>query len=170
MPTPTNTTLKKTRRRWAKKFLDYLSKSGNVTYSAGKCGIERSTAYDEKDANPAFAEAWEEALEQSIELLEYEARRRAEQGNSKKVFYKGKQIDVLKEYSDTLLIFLLKAHKPERYREEITLKVKSEVDKELDAIYDTLERVLPSEYYELALRALSEESGETEVEEAFGPN
>ena len=43
--------------------------------------------------------------------------RRASEGTLKPVFYQGKMCGEIREYSDTLLIFLLKARRPETYRE-----------------------------------------------------
>jgi hypothetical protein len=48
--------------------------------------------------------------------LEDEAVRRAYEGVERPVFQGGKQVGVVREYSDTLLIFLLKALRPEKYR------------------------------------------------------
>ena len=49
--------------------------------------------------------------------LEDEARRRALQGVEKPVFREGRQVGTVTEYSDTLLIFLLKARRPEKFRD-----------------------------------------------------
>jgi hypothetical protein len=35
------------------------------------------------------------------------------------VFYQGQMCATVRKYSDTLLIFLLKGRKPERYREQV---------------------------------------------------
>ena len=82
--------------------------------------------YHYRNTVPAFAKAWEEAMDVSCDLLEEEARRRAYEGLERKKFNRsGKPIKdpatrrqyVEREYSDTLLIFLLKAHRPDKYRE-----------------------------------------------------
>lgn len=88
-------------------FLLLLSQTCNVTLSAHGTGISRITAYEWRNTNPEFAKAWEDALQQAVELLEAEAWNRA------------------RKQSDTLMIFLLKAHKPDMYRE--TLHYKGEV-------------------------------------------
>jgi hypothetical protein len=49
--------------------------------------------------------------------LEQEARRRAHDGVRKPVYQGGKRVGYIQEYSDTLLIFLLKGLRPEKYRE-----------------------------------------------------
>lgn len=116
-----NATLKK-RPRWAKAFLDQLSETGNVRLACETVGIERSTAYRLKERDPSFAVEWEEAQEQAADLLEQEARRRAYEGNLEPVFGRvardtDGQIGEIRKYSDTLLIFLLKAARPDKYRE-----------------------------------------------------
>lgn len=96
MAESTDTTPKK---RWVPAFLRSLAEDSNVSGACRAAGIERSTAYDERHANPVFAAEWEYALELGTGAMEDEARRRALNG------------------SDTLLIFMLKAHKPGTYRE-----------------------------------------------------
>ena len=49
-------------------------------------------------------------------MLADECRRRA-LGEDEPQFYKGKQVGVIKRYSDNLLMFLMKGAKPEVYRE-----------------------------------------------------
>ena len=50
-------------------------------------------------------------------MLEAEARRRAAIGVDEPVFYKGKVVGHIRKYSDNLLMFLLKAHWPEKFRD-----------------------------------------------------
>ena len=49
-----------------------------------------------------------------------EARRRALTGVEEPVYYKGEAVDRTAKYSDTLLIFLLKAHRPEKFRDNVS--------------------------------------------------
>ena len=101
------------------RFLDALRDTGNVTKAAESVGISRRAAYDHRQANADFAAQWEDAWEESTDKLEAEARRRAFAGVEEPVFYQGEKCGVIQRYSDTLLIFLLKAHRPEKYRENI---------------------------------------------------
>ena len=84
---------------WHAAFLAELADSCNVTGAARAAGISREAAYEHRKGDPAFAAAWEDAIEQAIEKLEHAARQRA------------------LTVSDTLAIFLLKAHRPKVYRE-----------------------------------------------------
>ncbi len=55
--------------------------------------------------------------------LEDEAHRRAFEGDEQEVFKDGNCIGVTRKYSDTLAIFLLKAHDPEKYRENTRMEL-----------------------------------------------
>lgn len=101
---------------WCQPFLDALAASGNVRRSAQEADISHTRAYDFRRENEEFAEAWDEAEEAAVRtVLTPEAVRRAAEGVEEPVFYKGQQVGAVRKYSDTLLIFLLKTHAPDRY-------------------------------------------------------
>lgn len=104
-------------------FLAALAETGNITRSAEAIGSGRQTVYDWRERDPEFAEAWDRAVKIAGYGLEDEARRRAEEGVEKPVFHKGEVCGTVREYSDTLLIFLLKAHNPEKYRENTRMEL-----------------------------------------------
>ena len=54
--------------------------------------------------------------------LEDEAIRRAREGVDEPVFYKGEHCGNVRRYSDTLLIFMLKARKPDVYRKRASIE------------------------------------------------
>lgn len=97
------------------KFLQKLRTSGNVSASARVARVSRNMVYQRRKDDPGFAEAWDEAIDEAIDALEAEARRRAVQGEERKVYYQGKECGAIRSYSDQLLILLLKAHRPEKY-------------------------------------------------------
>jgi hypothetical protein len=107
----------KPRRGWRRAFLASLAESCNVRASAARAGVGRRTAYRHRVADPVFAEAWADATEAACDLMEEEARRRAVEGVVRPVFHDGKQVGTVRERSDVLLIFLLKANRPEKYRD-----------------------------------------------------
>ena len=53
------------------------------------------------------------------DMLEDEAVRRAKDGVERPVYQGGKLVGHVQEYSDTLLIFLLKGARPEKYRDRV---------------------------------------------------
>jgi len=88
-----------------------------VSDAAKAAQVHRSTVYEWRATDEAFAAGWAEVEERSTELLEREAYRRAAVGTDKPVYHKGELVDTYKEFSDVLMIFLLKARRPGTYRE-----------------------------------------------------
>lgn len=104
-------------------FLAALADTGNVTLSARAINTGRRTVYEWREADDVFAKAWDRAVKIAVIGLEDEARVRAEDGVDEPVFHGGKQCGTVRRYSDTLLIFLLKAHNPEKYRENSRMEL-----------------------------------------------
>lgn len=107
------------KKEWQTRFLRALATRGNVADACRRAKISRQHAYRTREEDEAFATAWDESLTDGIELLEGEAFRRAKEGTLRPVFHQGKKVGTVREYSDTLLIFLLKANKPAKYRERV---------------------------------------------------
>lgn len=102
---------------WKPAFLCRLRETANVSRSAKDAGISRKTVYKERDSSEAFAAEWDDALEEGIDYLEEEARRRAHEGVEEPVYYKGEEVGTVRKYSDTLMIFLLKGRRPDVYKD-----------------------------------------------------
>ena len=106
MAQSTNATPKKKRADiWKPIFIDTLRNSACVWAACQVARIERSTAYRARDKDEKFRKAWNDALEDACDQLEYALRRRA-----------------LAE-DTTAAIFLLKAHRPEKFRETVRQEV-----------------------------------------------
>ncbi len=86
-------------------FLLFLAEGNTVTSAARAIGVSRQAAYQYRDVDAGFKQAWDNAIEEGLDTLEDEAIRRA------------------KKSSDLLLIFMLKAKRPEIYRETIEVNV-----------------------------------------------
>jgi hypothetical protein len=105
-------TPKKKRRQaseWRPAFIAALRNSGNVRASCHAADVSRETVYNHREASAEFRADWDSALEDAIDVLEATARQRAQAS------------------SDTLLIFLLKAHRPDKYRETTVNKLEGNV-------------------------------------------
>jgi len=87
------------------KFIDRMRSSGNVRLSCTAAGIPRSTAYYWRDKFKTFAKAWDDAKADAVDVLDAEAWKRATEGQS-----------------DRLIMFLLKAHRPDVYNPAQTIK------------------------------------------------
>jgi len=107
------------KKDWQPIFLDALKKSFNVTRAARAAGVSRKTAYQYRDNDGEFAEQWNDALGQGIDSAEAELYRRAVKGVVKPVYQGGAEVGKVREYSDTLLIFLLKSHRPKIYNQPV---------------------------------------------------
>jgi len=118
----TNLTPEKGMLHWMPVFLAALAKDPNVTAAAAAAGVARQYVYEARDAHADFAKAWDNAIEQSVDILETEARRRALHGTSRPVYQGGALAGYVQEYSDVLAIFLLKAHRPEKFRERVDVR------------------------------------------------
>lgn len=131
---PQNAPPKKRAPVWAKAFLANLAESGVARTAAEAAGVDNRTPHRLRERDPEFAAAWEAALDQAADLLEREAIRRARDGWDEPVF--GSRggtggvgtVGVIRKYSDTLLIFLLKGARPEKYRERFDQKVSGSID------------------------------------------
>lgn len=108
-------------RKKAVRFLERLAETGNVSLAAQFAGLSKQTAYNHRHSDDEFARQWDDALDTATDLLEQEARRRAYEGVDEPVFYKGDEVGTIRKYSDTLLIFLLKGLRPEKYRDNATV-------------------------------------------------
>lgn len=100
---------------WRQPFLAAFAASGNISEACKVAGISRPAVYNARERDAAFAEAWDEAREEAADLLEAEAMRRVRGGVDEPVSYQEKQCAMVRRYSDTLLIFLLKSLRPEKY-------------------------------------------------------
>jgi hypothetical protein len=78
---------------------------------------ERSFVYDWRPAAPQFAADWAAVVDLGCDALEDEAVRRGCEGYLKPVFHQGKEVGAVREYSNTLLIFMLKARRPAKFRD-----------------------------------------------------
>jgi hypothetical protein len=82
------------------KFLSILARGGSTSLAAKKAGIGRTTAYELRARDEEFKQQWDDAVEQGTDTLEDAAVDRAINGKS-----------------DTMIIFLLKSRRKEKYAE-----------------------------------------------------
>jgi hypothetical protein len=85
--------------------LDALARTPSVTVAAQAAGVDRRTVYRHRDADPAFKEAWNDALDQTLDALEHAVYERA-----------------IKEDAQ-LAMFILRSHRPLIYQEKQRLDI-----------------------------------------------
>lgn len=105
-------------------FLAAYAIHGTVRAAAHHSSVGRRSHYDWLKSSESYARAFERAKEAFAEMLEAEVVRRGFHGIEKPVFYQGGRVDngKIREYSDILLMFHLKALKPEKYRDNAKIE------------------------------------------------
>lgn len=100
------------------KFLRILRENGcYVERACRTIKITRPAVTYWRDTDEDFAAAMDAIKEVWIEGMEEELDRRAFEGVIKDIYYKGEVVGQLREYSDNLLMFRMKALRPEMYRD-----------------------------------------------------
>lgn len=115
-------------------FIEAFAIYGNIVRACVEINIPRRTVYnwkakgeDGKHLDPEFMKLYEVARKEAVAVLEAEAWRRAVDGESTPITVAGEREEVDKK-SDTLLIFLLKAHAPEKYRDRYDVNLGGKVE------------------------------------------
>src|SRR6266566_4003911 len=66
--------------RWHATFLKTLRKVPNITLACKAANVSRRTCYDHRELDPKFKEAWDAALDQSVDRVETTAFKLASEG------------------------------------------------------------------------------------------
>ena len=97
------------------RFLHLIGTHSNVTLACSEIGFTTVALYNLKKRDLEFAKLWDDAIKEGSRCLEDEAKRRA-MGFEEDVYKNGVFVGRVKKYSDLLLLALLNAHWPEKYR------------------------------------------------------
>lgn len=117
-------TPEKDRETW----LEAFRAAGTVTGACKRTGIGRRTVYDWRQRHEDFAIAWADVEEETTERMEREAIRRGMEGVDEPVWHRGEEVGAVRKYSDTLLIFMLKARRPEKYRDNVHVQHSGKIE------------------------------------------
>lgn len=100
---------------WRPIFIATLRASGNVRLACKAAGISRETAMRHRGFSKDFADEWDIAIEDAIDLLEAEAWKRAKGG------------------SDSMIQFLLKALRRDKFGDKslVEHKISAEAKKQI---------------------------------------
>lgn len=101
-------------------FFRELAAGTTIKGAAAKAGYQREACYRWRESDEDFARLWDEALEEGTQQLEEEAIRRAKGYVETRIAKDGTPYEI-RQHSDVLLIFLLKARRPDVYREKIDI-------------------------------------------------
>lgn len=112
---------------WKPAWLEAFRVCGTVSGACKVVNIGRRTVYDARNRDEEFAQAWQELEDTTTDRMEREAFRRAVEGVERDIYFKGDPVGTERQFSDTLLIFMLKARKPQIYRENVHIQHGGEV-------------------------------------------
>ena len=100
-------------------FFHPLGRTGSVTVAANRAQLRRSTLYERRQDDKAFAERWAQALDPGVERLQDYApsntMNRALNGTPRPIWRNGQELGSVRQFDNRLLQFLLKAHRPDLY-------------------------------------------------------
>ena len=102
-------------------FLNRYAETGRLDRAADLASCSVYSHYHWIKDDPEYAAAFAEARAMVADRLEDEAVRRARDGIDKPIYYKGLRVDTIRDYSDSLLMFLLKGRRPEVYRDNVDI-------------------------------------------------
>lgn len=94
----------KTTEEWQAVFLQALAATGNVSSAARVAKMDRNVVLKHRKSTPAFAEAWEHAIEEYVDAIEAQASKLAKSGHA------------------GMIQFLLKARRPDIYGDKATVE------------------------------------------------
>src|SRR4030095_9043088 len=104
-------------------FLEAYARAGTAMGAAKLSGVDDRNHYAWLQKSEQYRAQFAIAKERAAQVLEAEARRRACDGYDDPIYYNGVQVGHVRRYSDLLMIFLLKAAKPDVYRDYHSVKV-----------------------------------------------
>lgn len=140
-------------------FLTVLAEHGNLSEALKAAGISRPVAMASYETDEKFAEAWRAASDEAADRLEREARRRALEGTEEPVFYQGRECGRVRRYSDSLMLALLKAERPEKFKDRVASELSGEVKGGVLVVPQTLDPVRWAEAAEEYQRRLAHDGG-----------
>lgn len=101
-----------------KPFLEAFRQCGTISRAAKAIGISRDTVLNWRKQDAEFEDQFINADSDIADELETHAIERATIGVRKTIFFRGTGVGETFEKSDTLLMFLLRARRPELYRDK----------------------------------------------------
>ena len=108
-------------------FLTHYAQWANVSAACTAAGVARANIYYWQEHDSDFSAAFKVAEAAATERLEREAWRRAVEGSpyERTSYWHGEPVgtDRKIEYSDQLMMLLLRARRPDLYREKVDLAV-----------------------------------------------
>lgn len=108
------------------RFLEcFVASGGRILTAARWAKLHRNSHYNWIKEDPTYKARFQDAEARAARTLQDEAIRRAHEGVRRAVRYKGKVVCYEREYSDTLMLALLKAKIPDEFSERKDVRLAS---------------------------------------------
>jgi hypothetical protein len=108
-------------RQQQEQYLEGVRQFGTLIHACQLAHVSPHTIYAWREHDETFVLRENEAQEHLTQDLEREALRRALVGYDRPVFQRGIQVGVERVFSDSLMTTLLKARRPDKYRDNINV-------------------------------------------------
>jgi hypothetical protein len=137
---PEKAVLKKRRRKLAhqRAFLAAYEKACCITWAVRAAGVTRKTHYRWLEQDSDYAAAFKRTQMIVGDTLESVAIERATVGWTEPVFYRGEKCGEVRKFDDAMLMFLLRALKPEVYGHRVQIQppsVAAPAQRKLEVVY-----------------------------------
>lgn len=147
-------------------FIDALRVHGIIREAARQASPGSATGavrsfYAEREADPEFRQAWDDAITESNASLEREAYRRAVEGYEEHRQHGG-VTSVYRKYSDSILALMLRARVPGYNKTTVDAKVETVGEGE-KAIADAVRRLVAESAESVGLAAELSDIGEAAI-------
>jgi hypothetical protein len=157
--------------KWApsarvKAFLEVYRATASVSRAARAAKIRRESHYKLLERSPSYRKIFAAAGIEAAQILEDEAVRRAVEGVKRPVLYHGELVKVHGkrliefEYSDSLLLALLRAKKPHEYKDRVEHGLDDATQKQAKRFTGTLQDLMAHYHDLLERKRLTDESAE----------
>ena len=116
------------------KMINSITKYGVIATAARKAKLSRTQHFEWMKGDPAYVEKVHIAIDTAIEEMEHACDLRGVHGVDEQLYYQGDEITVRgkpakkKKYSDNLLMFRLKALRPDKYADRQINETKVSID------------------------------------------
>jgi hypothetical protein len=116
------------------KFLSEFAMRGVVLHAAQAAGVSRWAVQEWNRNDPAFKAKYDLAREDAVDRLEFEARRRAEEGWQEEVYQMGEFAGYVRKYDGNLMALLLKGRRGDVFRERVSTEIDARVRAEANPL------------------------------------
>lgn len=131
-------------------FLAALREGATHSAAAERAGVSQQTLRRWRQADEEFALQVADAIDAGTDRMIDEARRRAVDGHEEPIYHRGVAVGSAQRYSDNLLMFLIKARRPE-YRDSYRVEHSGRIEQRITRADEALRQAVADDP-ELAAR------------------